>query len=79
MLVLDLDAHLSRPLTKLPLPGAQDVALSGTLALVACGTGGLQILNLADPARPITLTSYTASPPPPMATLWHGVPGDRGT
>jgi hypothetical protein len=50
------DPASPKPLVRLDTPGqANDIALQGTLAAVADGTGGLLAVDLADPARPVSL------------------------
>jgi hypothetical protein len=47
--------------TRMDWPGAQEMAVSGSLAAVACGWNGVRILDVFDPASPVVL-SYPAVP-----------------
>jgi hypothetical protein len=37
---------------------AKDVKLDGNLAYVACGTGGLDVIDVSDPTKPTMVTNY---------------------
>ncbi len=43
------------------LSGALDIALSGELALLACGSGGVEIFDVSNPAAPFWLGNYDSS------------------
>ncbi|MCX5672060.1 MAG: LEPR-XLL domain-containing protein, partial [Planctomycetota bacterium] len=60
--VLDV-SDLANPtlLGKVALAGASDVAISGNLAYVAAGAGGLEIIDVSNPAAPVRLGGYDTS------------------
>ncbi len=47
--------HPSQP-TRIGWLGAQEMAISGSLAAVACGWNGVRVLDVSDPARPVGLS-----------------------
>lgn len=68
----------STPLASLPVAGlVQDIFLDGSSAYVATGTGGVQVVDVQNPAAPPWLLPSPRQTPPPVwlpVVLWSTSP-----